>query len=235
MIRSSEYDSTPNTSISVLHFENEALEKTFLSEVASSYEELRQLLPHLPEQMNITFGANYEYGATGVTGSAITANEMLIGIDQNAKNREVQHARIRPLVFHEGYHIAQGFHNQAPVSALEAAIYEGCATLFEVQYAQVERQRWSNYEQEKPATLERWLNEIKTITAEQYFESSGETWQKWAFYDPETDESWRIYKVGTWLVEGILKNSDLSLLEMGRMRAEEIIRHLAANEESVDK
>ena len=215
---------TPDTKILVRHFEDEPLEATFVEEIASSYKELRQLLPHLPEQLDITFGTNYEYGETGVTGSAIAANEMLIGIDQNAKNREAQHARIRPLIFHEGYHIAQGFHNQAPVSALEAAVYEGCATLFEVQYAQVERPKWSNYEQEDPATLERWLNEMKTITAEQYFEPSGETWQKWAFYDPETDESWRIYKVGTWLVDKILKNSDLSLIEMSSMRAEEILK-----------
>lgn len=222
----SEQELQPETSITVLHFEDEAVERPFLDEIQQSYTELRQLLPSLPRQLTITFGTNYDYGEDGITGSAIAADQMKIGIDKRIKDRAKQHAKIRPLVFHEGYHMAQDFHLGSQFSALESAIYEGCATIFERDYAK-STPKWADYSKEDTATLERWYNAMKDITAEQYFEPSGETWRKWAFYDPETDESWRVYKVGTWLVEDALKRTDLDILELSSMTAREILDHHA--------
>ena len=218
----SEYKPQSETSVSVVSFENEAIERLFLDEIHTSYTELRQLLPKLPSRLKVIFGTNYDYGEDGVTGSAVSSDEMKIGIDERIEDRTRQHTKIHSLVFHEGYHMAQEFQLASQFSAVESAIYEGCATIFEREYTE-STPKWADYSKEDPATLQRWYDIMKDISAEQYFEESGETWQKWAFYDPETDESWRIYKVGTWIVEDILRKKNLDIIDLSPMTAKEIL------------
>lgn len=220
-----EKKSANNETIKVLNYENQAVNDLFLPKIKESYEELRLLLPHLPDTMNIEFGTNYDYGEDGVTGSALSSNSMKIGIRIDQEDRASQFARIGTVVKHEGYHIGQGFYNSDPCSALEAAIYEGCASVFERDYLGSEP-RWADYSMHDEKTLQSWLDEIKIITADQYFEPSGETWRKWAFYDPDTDASWRIYKTGTWVVENVMRKSGLNAIELNRLSADEIMNCL---------
>lgn len=208
--------------ITVSQFEDEVLESQFLHEISESYRELKILLPKLPETLQIYFGTNYDYGESGVTGSAIDADSIKIGIDPSVEDRNKQHDKMRSIVFHEGYHIAQGFHLGKEFSALESAVYEGCATVFERDFAYSAPQ-WGDYHKESEEKLRQWYESMKSITAEQYFESSGETWRKWAFYDSETDESWRIYKVGTWIVDDVMSRKGFSAVDLNSMTAEEIL------------
>lgn len=211
------------SSIIVSEFSDESVEKDFLVDIDNSYNDLRKLLPNLHAHMKVYFGTSYEYGETGVTGSAIDGESMQIGIDPDDRvDRDAQHARIREVVFHEGYHVAQGFHRGTIFSALDSAIYEGCATVFERDYAG-SKPKWGNYQDEGEEVLGRWYEAIKMITAEQYFEPSGETWQKWAFYDNETQESWRIYKVGTWIIDDVMAKTDMSALELNGLTADQIL------------
>lgn len=212
--------------INVLGFEDRAVNSLFLPKIKESYDELRVLLPHLPETMNIEFGTNYDYGEDGVTGSALSSNSMKIGIRLDQEGRASQFARIRPVVMHEGYHIGQGFYNAEPCSALEAAVYEGCATIFERDYLG-SNPKWADYSMHDEKVLRHWFDQIKTITADQYFEPSGETWRKWAFYDSETDASWRIYKTGTWVVESVMRKTGLNAIELNSLSAREITNYLA--------
>lgn len=217
-----EKKSDTHGAIKVLSFEDRAVNSLFLPKIQEAYDELRALLPHLPETMNIEFGTNYDYGENGVTGSALSSNSMKIGIRINQTNRTSQFDRIGHVVKHEGYHIGQGFYNSEPCSAIEAAVYEGCATVFERDYLGSEP-KWADYSMHDEETLQYWLDEIKTITADQYFESSGETWRRWAFYDAATDASWRIYKTGTWLVDAVMHKTGLNTIELNSLTANEII------------
>lgn len=220
-----EKKSANHETIKVLSFEDQAVNSLFLPKIKESYDELKILLPNLPETLNIEFGANYDYGEDGVTGSALSSNSMKIGIRINQEDRTSQFARIRPVVMHEGYHIGQGFYNSDPCSALEAAVYEGCATVFERDYLE-SAPKWADYSMHDEATLQHWLDEVKTITADQYFESSGETWRKWAFYDAETDASWRIYKIGTWLVDAVIRKTGFDAIKLNSLSANEIMNYL---------
>lgn len=213
------------TSIVVSNFENESIERDFLNDIQNAYLELRELLPSLPAQLQVEFGTNYDYGSDRVTGSAIGPDAIKIGIDAKAEDRERQHARIRSLVFHEGFHIAQGFHLGGQFSALESAVYEGCATIFEREYTG-STPGWGNYSDVDEATLQRWFTEMQQITAEEYFEPTGETWRKWAFYDPETGEGWRVYKVGTWLVDKILAQEDRDIIDLHSTTATELLARI---------
>lgn len=209
-------------SIIVAAFENEPIEQAFLGDINTSYNELKVLLPTLPETLKVYFGTYYDYGEDGVTGSALGVDSISIGINPEVEDREKQHDKIRSLVFHEGYHVSQGFHLERQFSALEAAVYEGCATVFERDYAH-SSPKWGEYEKEGEDKLRQWYEAMSSITAEEYFESSGETWRKWAFYDPETDESWRVYKVGTWIVDEVMGKNKLSAVDLNHMTAEQIL------------
>lgn len=222
---SPEKESVNIESIKVLGFENQAVNSLFLPKIRESYNELKALLPHLPETMNVEFGTNYDYGEDGVTGSALSSNSMKIGIRIDQEDRTPQFARIGAVVKHEGYHIGQGFYNSQPCSALEAAVYEGCATTFERDYVGT-NPKWADYSMHDEKTLQHWFDEIRTITAEQYFEPSGETWRRWAFYDAGTDASWRIYKTGTWIVESVMRKTGLNAIELNSLSADKIARYL---------
>lgn len=217
-----EIESTPNKSVNVTSFEDKEVNSLFLPKINETYDNLKTLLPRLPSTINISFGTNYPYGEDGVTGSALSSNSMKIGTRIDQDDRTGQFERIKPVIFHEGYHIGQGFYNSDPCSAIEAAIYEGCATIFEREYANSSPD-WGDYSMHSEKTLSTWLKEIKTITADQYFEPSGDTWRKWAFRDPETNESWRVYKVGTWIVENVMRKTKLSVIELNEMSAHEIL------------
>jgi uncharacterized protein YjaZ len=217
-----EYEIGIPKSINIIGFEHEPIDNLFIHDIAVAYDELKSLLPSLPDRMNIIFGSNYDYGEDGVTGSAISNDTIKVGIRPDVDDRTKQFSKIRSLVFHEGFHIAQGFHLESRFSALESAIYEGCATVFEREYAH-SAPKWADYSKESIPTLLRWRDEMKGITAEQYSEPTGETWKKWAFYDPETDESWRIYKVGTWLMDTILKDTGSDITEFSTKNANEIL------------
>lgn len=218
----SEHPSSECGFVSVVAFENELIEKDFLSEISKSYDELKKFLPELPQSLKVYFGTNYDYGESGVTGSAISADSIKIGIDPNAEDRAKQHDKVRSIVFHEGYHISHGFHLGREFSALESAVYEGCATVFERDYAQ-SSPKWADYQKEGSEKLHQWYEAMKHITTEQYFEPTGETWRKWAFYDPETEESWRVYKVGTWIIDEVMDKNELSPIDLNSMSAEEIL------------
>lgn len=209
-------------SIDVTVFENELVERDFLNEINKSYDELKELLPKLPQILKVYFGTNYDYGESGVTGSALSVESIQIGIDPVVDNRDKQHAKIRSIVFHEGYHVSQGFHLGQKFSALESAVYEGCATVFERDYAQ-SSPKWGDYQKEGEEKLREWYEAMKSITAEQYFEPSGETWKKWAFYDPDTNESWRVYKVGTWIVDDVMIKNGLTAIDLNSLTAERIL------------
>ena len=217
-----ELESTAEESINVTSFENKEVNSLFLPKIVEAYDSLKTLLPNLPETINISFGTNYPYGEDGITGSALSSDSMKIGTRIDQEDRTSQFGRIKPVIFHEGYHIGQGFYNSEPCSAIEAAIYEGCATIFEREHAN-SSPRWADYSQHSVETLHAWLEEIKTITADQYFESSGETWRKWAFYDPDTKEAWKTYKVGTWIVENVIRKTGLNVIELNSMSADEIL------------
>lgn len=218
----SSLEAKPNESINVVHFENEEVNTLFLQKIIEAYNSLKALLPNLPETINISFGTNYAYGQDGVTGSALSSDSMKIGTRIDQEDRASQFDRIKPVIFHEGYHIGQGFYNSEPCSAIEAAIYEGCATIFEREYTN-SSPKWSDYSGHDEETLRAWFEEMKTITADQYFERSGDTWRKWAFFDPDTKESWKTYKVGTWIVENIISKTELNIIELNSMSANEIL------------
>jgi len=193
--------------------------------VEAAYSEVRQFLPELPVDMQVWLDNSYLIHETGEGGYSYAPNVISIAFDLAFKDKKAQRERLRATIFHEAFHLVQGHTFEKPKviykTALDAAIYEGCATVFEREYAR-SSPLWGNYEQHGEELLQRWRDGLFAVPAEVYYNDSA-VYKKWVFYNEETGERWRLYKTGTWLVDQALKKSKLGILDLRLKNAEEIV------------
>ena len=200
--------------------------KQLIEEYVSIYlNEVRQILPEFPNDIRIWLDNSSMIFDVGEGGAAYAPDIMNISFDPNFEDKDLQIKSLRGTIFHEAYHMVQGFTTESPkansVSALDPAIYEGCATIFERQYAGV-KVPWGEYALHNAETLKKWRKIIEEVSFEKYKHEEG-LWEKLAFYDEESGERWRLYKVGTWLVDEALKKSELDILKLRDKSAQDII------------
>jgi hypothetical protein len=208
--------------LEVIHYQNEAVEKPLEASISSYYDEAYALLPGLPATVQIYFS---DYGiipATGVGGYAYSPHILTVSIDPDFKDTSKQLQDIRPTVFHETFHQFQGFTGESqPYPAIECAVYEGMATVFEREYAGI-FQKYGDYWQTPEATLRQWITELKKLSAQDF--SDEKTYQAWKFYHPKLKERWIAYKVGTWITDQVLEKYNLSILDLSTKTAAEVLK-----------
>ncbi len=208
--------------IEVLEWKNREIEEQFVDEINKSIVDLRKVLPSLPYPIKLRFDDRWPAMTVGATGHANTHEEMAVQINKDFADREMQKQKIKPLIFHEGYHMADKFtYADGKFSGIDSAIAEGKAVVFEMRYAE-STPRYANWQDERDK-VRGWYKALKTIAAEEYFEDTGQTWQRWAFWDEETQEEYRVYKVGTWIVEEVLEARQLDVTELCGLPAGQIL------------
>lgn len=174
-----------------------------------------KLLPTLSKHLNIAvrpyfMGIIPEYG----TGARTHDSEFIeIWFDKSLSHGVEKTLRFLYLtVFHEGNHAARWNSIEVDNRLVEAAVFEGLATVFEREYAGY-RPLYGKYEDD--ATMQKWFDEIK---------AAGEDWSKYdkLFYDNPDGRRWVGYKTGTWIIDKALK-SGKSVIELTTLPADEII------------
>ena len=187
--------------------------------------EIRKILPKLPEPINIWLDTANVIPETGEGGFAYSSDTINISIDVDFKDKALQLHSLRGTVFHEAYHITQGHTFVEPsatyASALDGAIYEGCATIFEREYAG-SSPLWGNYMQYSIDELAKWRDTMANIPYDDYQSESTGLWQAWAFYDPSDKQRWKLYKTGTWIVDEALRVSKKDIFDLRTLSAAEI-------------
>lgn len=207
--------------IDVINYSNQTFEFPFTPTVNGAYKDVQKLLDNIPEVLQVKFTDNGGSDVTGVGGFAFSRSQINLAVLDTFADREVQKANLRSTVFHESFHIQQGFtYSDSPFTALDAAVYEGSAIAFEREYAKNDAV-YGDYSTHTDEQLKGWLSEIKSVGT-RYFEDE-ETWHRWAFYHPEYDQKWIIYKVGSWLVDRILSTNNLDILDLKDKTAQQIV------------
>lgn len=121
-------------------------------------------------------------------------------------------ADIKPTVFHEMNHAARWNIPIWHTTFLDDCIMEGLANVFTRDYTQGTAP-WADYEQED---VDAWLKEIqnagKNINYEEYL------------FDHSDGRRWIGYKVGTYIVDKAIKNSDKSIIDLTAMECADIIK-----------
>jgi hypothetical protein len=110
--------------INVIQFSDETFEAQYISSIKQSYTDALNLLNDLPTSINIKFTDNGADAETGVGGFTISRDQINIAILKDFHDRELQMKNLRGVIFHEAFHIQQGFmFDKSPFTALEAVIY----------------------------------------------------------------------------------------------------------------
>ena len=205
--------------IKVIHYQNEASDKTFENDISRYYDEVRSMFLILPETINIYFSNRNILAETGVGGHAHNFEIITISIDPAFKNKQKQANDVRATIFHEAFHIYQNFTYEGPLySAIESAIYEGTATVFERQYAGV-MQPYGDWHTTKMAKLKQWTKLLSNISVEDYEKD----WQQWKFFHEDFQEQWISYKVGAYIVDEVLRRYALDIIELRNKTAKEVL------------
>lgn len=211
------------------HLDNPDAEARATKLIASAYDELRTILPELPQELRIYFDNDNLIPELGVGGFAYAPGILTFSYDADFADKTLQNRELRSTVFHEGYHLVQGHTFEdahAPYRhGLDSAIYEGCATIFERMFAATEPP-YGKYDDRTSEELQGWANALAAIPIDAFVANDGELWQRWAFYDRESGERWRFYKVGTWIVDRVLAVSDWDILDLRSKSAKEIMELL---------
>lgn len=192
-----------------------------------SYAEVRELLPELPEKLKIWLINENPVPETGVSGFAFSPKIMTIDFDQKFDDKQLQHRALRATVFHESVHLIQGHTSERTKasysSALDSALYEGVASVFERNYAN-HMEPYSDYSDTDPELLAKWRDELTGISHKDFLADNGKIWRDWAFYDHADNEQWKLYKTGTWLIDSYLGSHGNDILEAVRMQASEFTK-----------
>lgn len=211
--------------IEIINYTEKSYEAPFVPLIETAYTEVQSLLPGSPDTLLISFTENAS-DTTGVGGFCVSTNQIDLSVYKDFSDRSLQERNLRSTLFHEAFHIQQGFtYVNSPFTALESAIYEGSAIAFERKYAK-NAVEYGDYSAHTDEQLLLWLDEIRDVGIE-YFENE-ETWHKWAFYHPEYDQKWILYKVGSWCVDRILTANSIDILELKDKSADNIASLVSA-------
>lgn len=205
--------------IQVIHYQNEAHDRSFETGIAEYYKEVQDLLPGLPETIQIYFS---DYGIlpdSGVGGYAYSPKIITVSIDPDFADKEEQRRQIRSTIFHEAFHVFQNYTGESgPFSAIDNAVYEGMATVFEREYCDI-WQPFGDYRTTPSENLMRWTKDLQNLSLEEF----DKTYEDWKFYHPEFKEKWIAYKVGTWIVDQVIKGNKSKILDLSSKTASEVL------------
>lgn len=202
-------------------FSDKDFESAYMPIIDSAYNDSVELLASLPHDLTIKFTDHGAEEQSGVGGFAESPHQLNVAVAKNFSDSATQLRNLRAVVFHELFHINQGFTlEQSPFTALDAAIYEGCAVKFEREYGNGGA-AYADFSQHSEEELSSWYHQLEAVGVK-YFEDN-ETWHKWAFYNPDLKQKWIVYKVGTWTVGRILNQNNLNVLELQDKTPSEIL------------
>lgn len=201
-------------------------------EYANEFEpKVRELLPELSDPLELYITDNFMIEEVGVGGFSWTDKKMSLSFDMDFEDKIAQKQQLFGTLLHEGFHIVQGHHGGDLESQsehrhiLDNAVYEGAATVFEKKYAGVEAP-WGDYSALTNEELEAIKKQLESVTDEQYRNEKG-LWEKYAFYDPEDNIRWKVYRTGAWIVDQYLKENGGDIRDLRSKSARHVIEAIS--------
>lgn len=205
--------------IKVINYQHKSNEEPLEKVISGYYDEVRELLPGLPETIQIYFS---DYGIlpdSGVGGYAYSPSIITVSIDPDFADKKEQLKQLRSTIFHESFHIFQNYTGEGgPFSAIDNAVYEGMATVFEREYCGI-WQPYGDYRETPENKLKHWIKDLQNLSLRDFEDN----YSDWKFFHPTLKEKWIVYKVGTWIADEVLKNEKLKILDLSTKNASEVL------------
>ncbi len=180
------------------------------------HKEVRLILPGVPKNMEYIFDMRYLAPDTGAGGYTLSKEKIALAFDSSFEDKMSQMTSIRGAVFHENYHVVQGWTGEikGEPTAMFNTIMEGAATVFERDTAGASPP-WAVYDIfDNPNEYVKKINQLE----------KGYDWRRWKFEDPETSIKWIMYRIGTYIVDQALENNkELSIVDLATLGPEAIL------------
>jgi len=197
-------------------------QKVFILEVIrNSEEEVRNLLPNLPDSIkviveNVDWNLNI---VNGVTGRTETNHPplVLVQISNNYKDGVIDSAYqgIKSTIFHEFHHLSRGWaiqDNEFSYGIPNAMVNEGLAVAFTEIYT-------GNINEVNAYTDEadNWVKEILALPLDA-------SYSDWVMGEHPDGRTYIGYRTGNFMVRRAMNNSGQSILELSNLMPNEIIK-----------
>ena len=122
--------------IEIINHLNGSTREKFSLIIVAAYKDANRLLDNLPENIRVNIRGDNASEVTGVGGFTQSRSQIDIAVVENFPDPSLQTINLRGVVFHELFHVQQNFtYDKSPFTAIDSAIYEGCALAFEKNYA----------------------------------------------------------------------------------------------------
>ncbi len=152
----------------------------------------------------------------------------MLAWDEGFPDKRAQLVSLRTEVLHQAFHWCQGYTYESaavtPETALEVAVYEGAASVFAREHSEA-RPLWIKYEPLDDSVLRGWCEELRSMPAATYA-ATPELWRTWSGPQADPDQSWRSYRVGTWLVDQYLQRTGKSVIDLLDVPAKDVLKLL---------
>jgi uncharacterized protein YjaZ len=187
--------------------------------LASWTEKLHELLPEAPQDLTIEWNNRWLIPETGTGGATLSKRKIELAFDPTYDgNKEDKIVDLKGSYFHEVFHTVQGwtFEDTAgkEISAIDSAIYEGAATVFERDRAKT-KPLWGLKDDDE--TMLKWLEEVRNLPNDYDY-------RKYKFFDSDTGRRWILYPVGTFIVDQALENNpDIVIEDMATISPVQIL------------
>ena len=197
-------------------------QKVFISKVISnSEEEVRKLLPKLPDSIKVIVEAvDWDLDIVkGVTGRAETNSPplVLVQISHHYKGGVIDsvYQGIKSTIFHELHHLSRGWaiqDNKFSYGIPNAMVNEGLAVAFTEIYT-------GNINEVESYTDEadNWVKEILALPLDA-------SYSEWMMGEHPDGRTYIGYRAGNFLARQAMKNSGKSILELSNLMPNEIIK-----------
>jgi hypothetical protein len=194
---------------------DEVLREELAQSLTQWTSEVVGLLGIVAKPTKVVFNNYFLISETGTGGFADTGKVLVLAFDLDYQDRIAQMKNLRASFYHESYHIAQNWLGDVVLPAIDEAILEGAATVFERDRA-LASPLWGAYGAREDMLR---LFDLAINLTNDYDQG------KWKFYDEESGQKWMLYRIGVFIIDETLKrHPELSIEQIALMSAQEILK-----------
>lgn len=175
--------------------------------IRRGFKQCKELLPGLPDIMNLTVFPHRTFNVIEVDGSGgYAAARNWLPLFMNPWHEKgfdwVVSNSLKGTLYHELHHVAANYtyadgYDDFVKESLQLAVYEGMAVAFERDFSGREV-LWGEYD---PDTIGQWLQDYKAA-----YKKDDYNFVHWNFQHPD-GRKWIKYRVGTYIVDQAIKNN----------------------------
>ena len=181
----------------------------------TTYEEVKEFLPMLTDELDIEIRIDSVYQSSGNSGYAMSPTKIIWIVDPSKGGiLEIVDSGMRHTLFHEMHHLVRGWTvegGKPKTSFMDGVIAEGLAVVFERDFAG-SNPPTADY----PSNVSEWVDELKRLPIDADY-------RKWMYFNSDGYRELMGYRAGTYIVDKAMAASGETAVTLVNVPTEEIL------------